>query len=40
MRRIQFEAKDIWGASLGKREIEIGSGVGTAFANEINNKNN
>ena len=35
MRHIRFEAKDIWGRSLGEREIEIGSGVVTAFAKEI-----
>ena len=37
MRRIRFEARDIWGNDIGKREIEIGAGVGSTFANEINN---
>lgn len=35
MRRIKFEAKDIFGKTLGDREIVIGSGVVNAYSQEI-----
>ena len=32
MRRISFEAKDIFGNDLGKRTITLGSSVGNTFS--------